>query len=103
MEVMDLQDQPLPLLWTADFIPMDSDDVPGETVYKVGEFNCSCVGVSKFMASAKGGTIEDVSDDDYAEAMSLCDLIGKQVVKAMDTHWAALQKDIAGHPGRGGG
>ena len=55
------------------------------------------------MASAKGGTIEDVSDDDYAEAMSLCDLIGKQVVKAMDTHWAALQKDIAGHPGRGGG
>ena len=103
LEVMDLQDQPLPLLWTADFIPMDSDDVPGETVYKVGEFNCSCVGVSKFMASAKGGTIEDVSDDDYAEAMSLCDLIGKQVVKAMDTHWAALQKDIAGHPGRGGG
>ena len=82
---------------------MDSDDVPGETVYKVGEFNCSCVGVSKFMASAKGGTIEDVSDDDYAEAMSLCDLIGKQVVEAMDTHWAALQKEIAGHPGRGGG
>ena len=92
LEVMELQDQPLPLLWTADFIPMDSDEFPGGTVYKVGEFNCSCVGVSKFMASAKGGVIEDVSDEDYWEGMRLCDLIGKQVVEAMDTHWAALQK-----------
>jgi hypothetical protein len=44
-----------------------------------------------------------VSDEDYWEGMRLCDLIGKQVVEAMDTHWAALQKEIAGHPGRGGG
>ena len=48
MDAMGLGDQPLPLLWTGDFIPADNDNGDGSTVYIVGEFNCSCVGMSNF-------------------------------------------------------
>eukprot|EP01025_Chloroclados_australasicus_P042061 TRINITY_DN447_c0_g1_i5.p1 TRINITY_DN447_c0_g1~~TRINITY_DN447_c0_g1_i5.p1 ORF type:complete len:415 (-),score=55.92 TRINITY_DN447_c0_g1_i5:1704-2948(-) len=46
MPAIGLQDQSLPLIWTADFIPADepSGDGPG---YAVGEFNCSCVGITQ--------------------------------------------------------
>jgi len=51
-----LTGEPLPLLWTCDYIPKNPDDwaagpydrtCPDETTdYTVGEFNCSCVGIS---------------------------------------------------------
>merc|ERR1712070_871042 len=46
MDAMGLGDQPLPLIWTGDFIPADGPD--GKDIYIVGEFNCSCVGLSNF-------------------------------------------------------
>merc|ERR1712039_929255 len=39
----------LPLLWAADFIPIDGHTTP----YVVGEFNCSCLGVAGFL-NARG-------------------------------------------------
>merc|ERR1719162_1518760 len=51
MRVLDLEGQPLPLLWTADYIPKDPEKKRTDgitTEYVVGEFNCSCVGISKF-------------------------------------------------------
>lgn len=42
MECFGQQDEPLPLLWTADFIFGDDD-----TTFYIGEFNCSCVGVTQ--------------------------------------------------------
>jgi glutathione synthase/RimK-type ligase-like ATP-grasp enzyme len=46
LECFDIQDQPLPLLWTADFIFGEPDE-DGKDCFYVGEFNCSCVGVTQ--------------------------------------------------------
>jgi len=89
---MDLGGEPLPLLWTCDYIPKNPDDwpkgpydrsCPDETTeYTVGEFNCSCVGISKFQAVCGGEqTLADVSDEDYFDACELTDLMG---VKALE-------------------
>lgn len=42
MDCFGMSDQPLPLLWTADYIYGDSD----EDLF-VGEINCSCVGITQ--------------------------------------------------------
>lgn len=42
MDSFDMSDQPLPLLWTADYIYGESD----EDLF-VGEINCSCVGITQ--------------------------------------------------------
>lgn len=46
LECFGVSDQPLPLLWTADFIFGNPDENGIDTFY-VGEFNCSCVGVTQ--------------------------------------------------------
>ena len=68
---------------TADFIPKDAEDgTPGKTEYVVGEFNCSCVGVSKFQAVCGGEkTLADVPDEDYHEACKLTDLMGVKAIQ----------------------
>merc|ERR1712019_204979 len=86
MEVLDLVGEPLPVLWTADFIPKDAEDgSPGKTEYVVGEFNCSCVGVSKFQAVCGGDkSLADVPDEDYYDAVKLTDLIGVKAIEMLD-------------------
>merc|ERR1712107_421434 len=83
MKVLDLKGEPLPVLWTADFIPKDAEDgTPGKTEYVVGEFNCSCVGVSKFQAVCGGTkTLADVPDEDYFDALSSQTLSGSRPSK----------------------
>merc|ERR1719191_1882354 len=86
MSVLDLVGEPLPVLWTADFIPKDAEDgTPGKTEYVVGEFNCSCVGVSKFQAVCGGEkTLADVSDYDYWDGYALTGLMGSKAVELID-------------------
>lgn len=85
---MDLEGQTLPLLWTADYIPKDpeyprTDGV--DTEYVVGEFNCSCVGISKFQAVCGGEkTLADVPDEDYYEACKLTDLMGVKAIEMLE-------------------
>ncbi|KAL3903396.1 MAG: hypothetical protein SGPRY_011692, partial [Prymnesium sp.] len=88
MDALSLSGEPLPLLWTGDFIPKDAEDgTPGKTEYVVGEFNCSCVGISKFQAVCGGEkTLADVPDDDYFEACELTDLMGTQALKMLAEH-----------------
>jgi len=87
LKVMDLEGQPLPLLWTADYIPKDpefprTDGV--DTEYVVGEFNCSCVGISKFQAVCGGEkSLADVPDEDYYEACKLTDLMGVKAIEML--------------------
>ena len=90
MDVLGLGGEPLPLLWTCDYIPKDAEDgTPGKTEYVVGEFNCSCVGVSKFQAVCGGDlTLADVSDEDYFDACQLTDLMGKQAMKMIKANQA---------------
>lgn len=84
-----IENEPLPLLWTADFIPMDGAK-EGSTEYVVGEFNCSCVGISQFQAVCGGDkTVADVPDKDYYEASQLTDLMGKTSVEILDEIKAA--------------
>merc|ERR1719343_1632847 len=78
-----IEGQPLPILWTSDFIPLDGPE-PGSTVYTVGEFNCSCVGISKFQAVCGGEkTLADVPDEDYYDACQLTDLMGKKAIEML--------------------
>ena len=84
MEALHIADQPLPLLWTGDFIPVDGAE-PGSTEYVVGEFNCSCVGISKFGAACgPEKCLADVSDEDFAEGMRLTNLMGVNAVEMLD-------------------
>ena len=91
---MGLEGEPLPLLWTCDYIPKNPegwdkarrphcrDDT---TEYIVGEFNCSCVGISKFQAVCGGEkTLADVPDEDYFDACELTDLMGVKAIEMLD-------------------
>jgi hypothetical protein len=83
MDALELGDQPLPLIWTGDFIPADGPD--GSTVYIVGEFNCSCVGCSNFGAGCgPDKDLSDVSDENYLEGMRLTTLIGQKAIEAIE-------------------
>merc|ERR1719284_206789 len=95
-----LAGEPLPLLWTCDYIPKNPDDwekgpydrsCPDEqTEYTVGEFNCSCVGISKFQAVCGGEkTLADVPDEDYFDACELTDLMGVKAIEMLDKAKAA--------------
>ena len=46
MPALGMEGTPLPLLWAADFILGDKDEAGNDT-YFVGEFNCSCVGITQ--------------------------------------------------------
>jgi len=83
---LNIEDQPLPLLWTSDFIPKDAEDgTPGVTEYVVGEFNCSCVGISQFMAACgPDKSLADVSDENFALASRLTDLMGKKAIEILN-------------------
>ena len=89
-----LDGEPLPLLWTCDYIPKNPDDwekgpydrscPDDKTEYTVGEFNCSCVGISKFQAVCGGEkTLADVPDEDYFEACELTDLMGIKAIEML--------------------
>jgi len=83
MPALGLADEPIPLWWTSDFILASPEGTPAEEEkWIVGEFNCSCVGVSKCLPAC--GTAEkpdaswaDVSDEDKAEVTAVGDKIGK--------------------------
>jgi len=90
LKCMDLEGQPLPLLWTADYIPKDPEHARTDgvdTEYVVGEFNCSCVGISKFQAVCGGEkTLADVPDEDYYDACALTDLMGVKAIEMLKAH-----------------
>jgi len=88
---MGLEGEPLPLLWTCDYIPKNPEGwskadnaTDAETEYVVGEFNCSCVGISMFQAVCGGEkTLADVPDADYHEACKLTDLMGVKAIEML--------------------
>ena len=46
LPALGLEKEPLPLIWTTDFILGDKT-ADGKDTYFVGEFNCSCVGITQ--------------------------------------------------------
>merc|ERR1711972_766049 len=69
----------LPLLWAADFIPVD-----GHICHHViGEFNCSCLGIAGFLNS-RGKDLKDMTPDDAAMGGAMADLIGQICFEALE-------------------
>ena len=82
MPALGLEGEPFPIIWTTDLIPYTADD--GSTQYTVGEFNCSCVGISKFQACAYADKwIKDVKGPDLEEATMVADTAGKAAIEAL--------------------
>mmetsp|Transcript_66560 Transcript_66560/g.130532 ORF Transcript_66560/g.130532 Transcript_66560/m.130532 type:complete len:251 (+) Transcript_66560:2-754(+) len=79
MDALGIAGEPLPILWTADFIPVDNHASP----YVVGEFNCSCVPLEMFQA-AIGSDLKSVARADMQAGYRLTDLMGTKVHEQLE-------------------
>merc|ERR1712107_392662 len=86
MPALGLEDEPIPLWWTSDFI---NSSEPGTAAkdekWIVGEFNCSCVGISKCLpAYCKDDTpnacFNDIPKEDMIEVKKIGTLVGKKAL-----------------------
>jgi len=90
MPALDLKSEPLPLWWTTDFILSSPEGTPvEEEKWIVGEFNCSCVGISKCLAAyckddTPNACYSDISAEDLKEAESMGDLMGVKARGLLD-------------------
>jgi len=69
----------LPLLWAADFIPVDNH----KTELVIGEFNCSCLGLAGYL-NARGKDLAGLSKEDVEMGQGMADKIGAAALKVMD-------------------
>merc|ERR1719199_1729399 len=82
MPALGLPNEPIPLWWTGDFILASPEGTPvEEEKWIIGEFNCSCVGVSKCLdAYCKDDTPNacwnDIKDEDKTVALSYGEKMG---------------------------
>merc|ERR1711988_1064390 len=82
MPALGLPDEPIPLWWTGDFILASPEGTPSaDEKWIIGEFNCSCVGISKCLpAYCKDDTPnacwDDIPDEDLVEAMKYGNKMG---------------------------
>merc|ERR1740127_9778 len=89
MPNLGLESEPIPLWWTTDFI---NASPPGTAAkdekWIVGEFNCSCVGISKALeacctADKAEATYNDIPKKDALEARRYGDLMGKKALSIL--------------------
>jgi len=91
MPALGLPDEPIPLWWTTDFILASPVGTPAsEEKWIVGEFNCSCVGISKCLpAYCKDDTpnacYTDIPAEDLAEAMKYGTIMGEKALGILDS------------------
>lgn len=76
MKALGLQMSQLPLLWAADFMPID-DHV---SEFVLGEFNCSCLGIAGFF-NARGADLSQAEDPEVGQ--KLCDTIGARALEVL--------------------
>merc|ERR1712078_202250 len=82
MPALGLKDEPIPLWWTGDFILASPEGTPtAEEKWIIGEFNCSCVGISKCLAAyckddTPNACWNDISDEEKKDAMKYADIMG---------------------------
>jgi len=91
MPALGLAEEPLPLWWTTDFILASPEGTPEtEEKWIVGEFNCSCVGISKCLAAyckddTPNACYTDIPKEDLADAEKLYgDLMGVKAMGILD-------------------
>merc|ERR1719282_1933241 len=84
MPALGLGEEPIPLWWTSDFINSSpSGTASSKEKWIVGEFNCSCVGISKCLpAYCKDDTpnacYTDIAKKDLADVKKISSLLGKK-------------------------
>merc|ERR1719258_590074 len=89
MPALGLSDEPLPLWWTSDFINASPPGTPPEQEkWIVGEFNCSCVGISKCLAAfcnkdSPDACWDDIPDADKADAMKMGNKMGEVALRIL--------------------
>merc|ERR1719355_25218 len=95
MPALGLDKEPIPLWWTGDFILASPEGTPvEEEKWIIGEFNCSCVGVSKCLpAYCKDDTPNACWDDIPAE--------DKEAALGYGTLMGSVALDILGGGGAG--
>jgi len=74
-----LAEDSLPLLWAADFIPVDDHS----STHVIGEFNCSCLGIAGFL-NARGKDISELSEEDAKIGQAMADLIGQKCLASLE-------------------
>merc|ERR1712054_275722 len=90
MPALGLGDEPIPLWWTSDFILASPEGTPAEEEkWIVGEFNCSCVGISKCLpayckADTPNACFFDIPVKDVMEATYLGNLMGQKALGFLD-------------------
>jgi len=88
LEALGLAESALPLLWAADFIPVDNHTSP----FVIGEFNCSCLGLAGFL-NVRGGDISNIRPEDADTGMKMANLIGAKCLEALQA--AAPRKEAS--------
>jgi len=90
MPALDLAEEPIPLWWTTDFILASPEGTPAEEEkWIVGEFNCSCVGISKCLAAyCKDDTPEakftDISEEDMVAVNDYAKKLGETALSILE-------------------
>jgi len=79
LKALGLPQSALPLLWAADFIPVDNHKSP----FVIGEFNCSCLGLAGFL-NVRGKDISELKDEDRDLGMKMANLIGQKALEALE-------------------
>merc|ERR1712038_288949 len=70
VKALGLTEKDIPLLWAADFIPVDDHKTP----MVIGEFNCSCLGLAGFL-DARGKDLKDLTPERMAMGQAMADKI----------------------------
>merc|ERR1712190_363371 len=98
MPALGLGSEPIPLWWTSDFINSSPVGTPSaEEKWIVGEFNCSCVGISKCLpayckADTPNASYYDIPVKDLMEAIYLGNLMGRTALNIMQAKKEAKKK-----------
>jgi len=93
MATLDLAGEPLPLWWTADFINGSTGECwtsvsVDKQKWVVGEFNCSCVGISKCLAAyctpeTPSVSWKDIAEEDAKAATIYGNIVGREAAKML--------------------
>merc|ERR1719478_352480 len=101
MPALGLADEPIPLWWTSDFINASPPGTPPENEkWIVGEFNCSCVGISECLpafcnAENPDASWDDIPKADKKDAMKMGNKMGEVALKIL-TSPSKVAKDDNG-------
>merc|ERR1712012_860312 len=85
LKALGLGEKDIPLLWAADFIPVDGHKGKGgaSVPLVIGEFNCSCLGLAGFL-DARGGDLMALPAEKIAMGEEMSNKIGALAREQLD-------------------